>query len=193
MYCCSLLSIFGTITRVLNCASTTGMAFALEHLFCIVVLPHGAGGHKNSPLFTFSSDAGKVVLKIIAFACVLSGLNVLYNVTFFEGFPHYKPAYFKIATNLRKYRCVLFWRVFPTFRGDDSVKTSISDLTALFYPGLRFVNVNKEATHAGVTVSGSRSLRGHDTLPKAVVITLICDRSCRMAPLKLETPFRNHW
>lgn len=136
---------------------------------------------------------GKVVLKIIAFACVLSGLNVLYNVTFFEkDFRTISPHILKLQQTCENTDVYYFGESSnTTFRGDDSVKTSISDLTALFYPGLRFVNVNKEATHAGIYRFWLRSLQGHDTLPKAVVITLNLrsfDAAWRHS--KLETPLQ---
>ena len=37
-----------------------------------------------------------------------------------------------------------------TFHPEDSIKSSISEMTNLFYPGLTITSINKYATHAGI-------------------------------------------
>lgn len=136
---------------------------------------------------------GKTTVKIIGVIALIAGLNFVYNATFFEkDFRTISPHILKLQQTCSKTDVYYFGESSnTTFRENDSVKTPISDLAALFYPGLRFVNINKEATHAGIYRYWLRSLDGYDTLPKAVVITLNLrsfDAAWRHS--KLETPLQ---
>jgi hypothetical protein len=59
-----------------------------------------------------------------------------------------------------------------TFAETDTLQETISQLTAWFFPGLKFTNINKYATHGGIYRVWLQQLRGGTGRPKAVVITL---------------------
>jgi hypothetical protein len=59
-----------------------------------------------------------------------------------------------------------------TYTPEDSIKNSISELTGLFFPGLRVTNINKYATHSGIYKVWLTQMEASDAKPKAAIITL---------------------
>jgi hypothetical protein len=116
----------------------------------------------------------KIVIKLAALALVITGLDLVYNVTFYKkdlnekskeildlenSLPQTDIYYFGESSNV-------------TYAPGDSIKNTISEITNFFYPGLKITNINKYATHSGIYKYWLSRMNSSSRKPKAVILTL---------------------
>jgi hypothetical protein len=137
--------------------------------------------------------ARKILLKCSLLLLVLVMLNWVYRLTFYEEDLREKSAeILDIRNTLHETDIYYFGESSNvTYAESDSVKESISALTARFFPGLRLTNINKYATHAGIYRSWLEAIDAKPGRPAALVVTLNL-RSFDAAWIhsKLETQLR---
>jgi hypothetical protein len=116
----------------------------------------------------------KIGIKILFLLLILTGLNFIYTVTFFEKDLDEKC---KEALEIRQSQEEADLYYFGessnvTYRPGDSIKNSISEITNFFFPFLKVVTINKYATHAGIYKYWIREIDLKKKKPKAIIITL---------------------
>jgi hypothetical protein len=137
--------------------------------------------------------AKKIFIRIVVIVLLFFVLNLVYNILFFE-----RDLYDKCrqGIDIRKSQPATDIYYFAessnfTPKENDSVKSSISELTALFFPSLTMKAINKEASHAGVYRYWLSQFDVKNHPPKAIVVTLNMrsfDAAWRNS--KLETPLQ---
>jgi hypothetical protein len=105
---------------------------------------------------------------------IVTGLNFIYSVTLYQKDLNAKSKEIVELRNTANETDVYYFGESSnvTYDEEDSTKKSISELTASFFPGLRFTNINKNASHAGIYRHWLTELDGSKNKPKAVVVTL---------------------
>ena len=118
--------------------------------------------------------ARKIILRVFALLVIVVTLNFVYTFTFYQKDLREKCAEVLKIRETRASTHIYYFGESSnvTFRETDSTKSSISDLTALFYPGLRLTNINKYATHAGIYKHWIEEIEPPRDKVSAVVITL---------------------
>jgi hypothetical protein len=114
----------------------------------------------------------KIAFKIILLSLVVVVLDVLYAMTRYEKDLDEKSAEVVMIRQTLDTTDVYYFGESSnvTYRNDDSTKKSISGLIAMFFPGLRFTNINKYATHAGIYRHWLTQMKKKK--PKAIIVTL---------------------
>lgn len=118
--------------------------------------------------------AAKITIRLVLLLLIVTGLNFVYVATFYErDLAEYGKEHQLIRSRQPVSDIFYFGESSnATAADDDSVKTSIADLMALFYPSRIVVMVNKEATHAGIYRNWLNSFDLKEKMPAALVITL---------------------
>lgn len=116
----------------------------------------------------------KIVIRIFILLVIFAGLNFLYVHTLYpRDLAEHSKEVLRIQNTSDSTDIYYFGESSnTTFVPEDSTKQSISSLCAQFYPKLRFKNINKEATHAGVYRWWLNEFDKVDTYPSALIITL---------------------
>ena len=122
---------------------------------------------------------------------ILALLNFIYTITFFpKDLAEKSKEFVDIKSTLDTTDIYYFGESSNvTFKPDDSVKNSISELTSFFYPGLRLTNINKFATHCGIYKHWAGQIKSGVGKTQALIITLNLrsfDAAWRHS--RLETP-----
>jgi hypothetical protein len=137
--------------------------------------------------------AKKIIIRLIGLIVIVAGLNLIYNFTLFrkdlmkeceqivdmeEKQPVTDIYYFAESSNF-------------SFRDDDSIKTSISEISNLFFPKLKITAVNQSATHAGIYKYWLNHIDLDNNKPKAIIVTLnLRSFDAGWIHSKLETPLQ---
>ena len=102
---------------------------------------------------------------------ILTGLNFIYTISFYKtDLKEKSPELIQIRETEGKTDVYYFGESSNvSYKKGDSIIESISEITSLFFPTLKFTNVNKYATHAGVYKQWIKQFK---KLPKAVIVTL---------------------
>jgi hypothetical protein len=118
--------------------------------------------------------AKKIFIRITALTLIIAILDVLYNATLFR-----KDLWDMCdqAVELREKQdsTNIFYLAESSnfnFRENDSTKRSIAEITSQFFPGLRLVQLNKSATHAGIYRQWITAMDLNKKKPDALVVTL---------------------
>jgi hypothetical protein len=114
------------------------------------------------------------LINVLLLLLILAGLNWLYTHTFYKKDLEEKAAE---AVRIRQTQEVTDIYYFGessnvSFAETDSVTSSISELTNLFYPSLTITNINKYATHAGIYKEWIKMIDLRKKKPEALIITL---------------------
>jgi hypothetical protein len=137
--------------------------------------------------------AGKLIFKFLALTVVFVLLNLIYAHTLFKDDLKDKYPESLLIKDTQNSTDIYYFGESSnvTYAPRDSIYTSISDLTGLFFPPLKITTINKYATHGGIYKFWLKEITGSNKLPKAIVITLNL-RSFDAAWIysKLETPLR---
>lgn len=116
----------------------------------------------------------KIIIRFILLLLVLTGLNFIYKITFFE---HDLQEKSKEILEIKKTQAKTDIYYFGessnvTFKPGDSTQYSISQLTNFFFPSLRITNINKYATHGGIYKHWIKEIDLKRKRPAAFIITL---------------------
>jgi hypothetical protein len=116
----------------------------------------------------------KIVIKILVLTVILTGLNFIYNVTLYKRDLNEKCEQIVEIRDKQAETDIFYFAESSNFntRETDSIQSSISDLTGMFFPSLRLTAINKPATHAGIYKVWLKNINLNENKPKAVVITL---------------------
>lgn len=134
-----------------------------------------------------------LVIKISLFILLVLGLDFIYTITVFKTLLHEKCEEIVLLREQKKETDVFYFGESSnvTFKEGDSIKSSISELTNLFYPKLKITNVNKYATHAGIYRYWLNEIVTDENKPKAIVVTLnLRSFNATWRHSKLETPLQ---
>jgi len=132
-------------------------------------------------------------IRLFGLFLIIMGADYLYTLVFFERDLNEKSDKIVELRESQKNADVLYFAESSNvnYREDDSVKSSLSELTNLFYPELKIVAVNNVASHAGVFKKWLREIDLQHTKLKAIVVTMNLrsfDAAWRHS--KLETPLQ---
>ena len=115
-----------------------------------------------------------ICIKILLLLVILTGLNFIYTHTFFEKDLSEKSKesleikdsqantdiyYFGESSNI-------------TFKPEDSIKSSISEIAGLFFPALKVKAITKYATHGGIYKHWIKEIDLNKAKSSAVILTL---------------------
>jgi hypothetical protein len=116
----------------------------------------------------------KIAIRVIVLVLIVTGLNFIYSVTLYQKDLNEKSKEIVELRNTVEETDVYYFGESSnvTYHTDDSIKSSISELTALFFPGLKLTNINKYATHTGIYRHWLTELSHAKNKPKAVIVTL---------------------
>lgn len=116
----------------------------------------------------------KILIRIVLLAAIILGLNWIYRITFFEADLELKSKELIALKNSADSTDVYYFGESSntTFVPNDSIKNSISSLASQFFPSLRFRNINKEATHAGIYRAWLKIFEKVKKKPRAIIVTL---------------------
>lgn len=115
----------------------------------------------------------KVIIKLTCLFLILIGLNLLYNHTLFQNDLKSKSPE-ALAIKTQEAPDIYFFGESSnaTYRNTDSIKNSISELTAMFFPALKLNPIVKPATHAGIYKEWIKLIDLKKNKVKALIITL---------------------
>lgn len=135
----------------------------------------------------------KITIRLTLLVVLITLLNLVYNFTFYKkDLKEISPEIVQLNQTQEETDVYYFGESSNiTYKPGDSTQKSISELSALFYPQIRFTNINKYATHAGIYRYWLYQLNTQKKLPEAVIITLNLrsfDAAWRHS--KLETPLQ---
>ncbi len=116
----------------------------------------------------------QISIKVGLLLLMLVVLNGIYNLFFFE------KDMAKVSNEILQARTtqtetdVYYFGESSNFntQEDDSIKSSISEISSYFYPHLRFTSINRPAAHAGIFKYWLREIHPQNGRPKAVIITM---------------------
>lgn len=116
----------------------------------------------------------KIIIRLVLLLLIVTGLNFVYVATFYErDLSEYGKEHKLIRDRQSTSDIYYFGESSNTsYATNDSLKTSIADLMALFYPSRTVLMVNKEATHAGIYRNWLNSFDPDGKKPAALVMTL---------------------
>ena len=116
----------------------------------------------------------KITIRLLLLLLLIAVSNVVYSLFFYKNdFKEYTPQLYALSNTADSADVFYFGESSnTTFVPSDSVSKSISALTAQFFPKLKFININKEATHAGIYKVWLRVFDEKKKYPKAVIVTL---------------------
>lgn len=115
-----------------------------------------------------------VCIKIVLLVLILTGLNFIYTHSLYEKDLREKSVEAMEIKETQQSTDIYYFGESSnvTFAPGDSVQSSISDLTALFFPSLKLTNINKYATHGGIYKDWLKAIDLSGKKPKALVLTL---------------------
>ncbi len=116
----------------------------------------------------------QVLIKIGLLSMLLVALNTIYNQYYFE---RDMEKVSKEILQIRRTQAetdVYYFGESSNFsvEEDDSIKSSISEISNLFYPGLKITTVNQAASHAGIYKYWLREIHPQNGKPRAFIITM---------------------
>ena len=116
----------------------------------------------------------KIGIRIVLLVLIVTGLNFIYAITLHQkDLSEKSKEIVELRTTAEQTDVYYFGESSNvTYHEEDSVKSSISDLTALFFPGLKLTNINKYATHTGVYKHWLNEIGRSEHKPKAIIVTL---------------------
>lgn len=116
----------------------------------------------------------KIGIKLCWLILVCSGLNFVYTYTLYPiDVKKIYPEKLRIQKTQDSADVFYFGESSNvTFKENDSIKNSISELTNFFFPGIHIQPITKYATHAGVYKTWLNEIDLTKKLPKAIVLTL---------------------
>lgn len=135
----------------------------------------------------------KIIIKIAGVVLVLLVLNVIYTRFLYPADLKEKyPESYDII-NTQQLTDIYYFGESSNITYDpaDSVRSTIAELTNLFYPSLKITTINKPATHLGIYKEWLKELDPTKKMPKAVVLTLnVRSFDAAWIHSKLETALR---
>ncbi len=116
----------------------------------------------------------KIVIKVSTLIIILIGLNFIYNFTLYEKDLNEKCEQIVEIRDKQAETDIFYFAESSNFntRETDSIQSTISDLTAMFFPSLNLTAINKPATHAGIYKVWLKNINLEVNKPKAIVVTL---------------------
>jgi hypothetical protein len=116
----------------------------------------------------------KISIKFLILIAVMIGLNFIYNFTFYKKDLSEKCEQIIEVRDKQTSTDIFYFAESSNFnvRDDDSIKNTISEIIAFFYPTLTLTSINKPATHAGIYKHWLKELDVNKKMPKAIVVTL---------------------
>ncbi|MBL7910614.1 MAG: hypothetical protein JNJ41_06145 [Bacteroidia bacterium] len=116
----------------------------------------------------------KIVIKVSTLIIILIGLNFIYNFTLYEKDLNEKCEQIVEIRDKQAETDIFYFAESSNFntRETDSIQSTISDLTAMFFPSLTLTAINKPATHAGIYKVWLKNINLEVNKPKAIVVTL---------------------
>jgi len=115
-----------------------------------------------------------LTIKIILLFVILAGLNFIYTKFFFQKDLLEKSAESLEIKSAQQQTDIYYMAESSNFnnRDDDSLKSSISEMTNLFFPSLNITAINKPASHGGVFRYWLTQIDLKKKTPQAIVVTL---------------------
>jgi hypothetical protein len=135
----------------------------------------------------------EISIRVLALFLLFFGCNFIYNKTLYQYDLKNKSEKILELRESQKHADVLYFAESSNvnFRDNDSLKSSISEITNLFFPKMRLVAVNNVASHGGIYKYWLKELDLKNHRPKAVVVTLnLRSFDATWIHSKLETPLR---
>ncbi len=116
----------------------------------------------------------KILIRVLFIVLILFGLNVIYTKTLFERDLNEKCSEAVDIRTTQQSTDIYYLAESSNFnnREDDSIKSSISEITNLFYPSLKITAINKPASHAGIFKYWLTQLDPHGKSPEAIIVTM---------------------
>lgn len=135
----------------------------------------------------------KIGIRILILVLILTGLNFIYNITFYEKDLKENCEECEDTKRLQPGTDIFYYGESSnvTAAENDSIKTSIADITNLFFPTLRVTTINKSAVHGGIYRYWLNCIDLKKEKPKAIIVTMNL-RSFDAAWIhsRLETPLQ---
>lgn len=105
---------------------------------------------------------------------IIIGLNFIYNFTLYKRDLYQKCEQIIEIRNAQATTDIFYFGESSNFnaRETDSIQSSISEITGLFFPSLKLTTINKPATHAGIYKYWLKEINTNTNKPKAIIMTL---------------------
>ncbi len=118
--------------------------------------------------------AKKIIIKICMLIVIIIGLDLIYNFTLYKRDLNEKCEQIVEVRAKQKETDIFYFGESSNFnvRETDSIKNTISEITAFFYPTLTLTTINKPATHAGIYKEWVKQIDVSEKKPKAIIVTL---------------------
>ncbi|WP_317899712.1 hypothetical protein [Aurantibacillus circumpalustris] len=116
----------------------------------------------------------KIAIKFLMLLLILTGLNFIYNLTLYEKDLNEKSKEVLEIRDSQENTDVYYFGESSnvTFKNDDSLQNSISEMTNFFFPNINITTITKYATHAGIYKHWLRKINVNDRKPSALIVTL---------------------
>jgi len=115
-----------------------------------------------------------IFIKVVLLFLILVGLNLVYTFTFYKKDLADKSKEIIEIQHVQKNTDVYYFGESSniTYSSNDSTKSSISELTNLFFPSIKISAITKYGAHGGIYRHWLNEIDLAEKRPKAIVITL---------------------
>lgn len=105
---------------------------------------------------------------------IIAGLDLVYNFTLYKRDLNEKCEQIVEVKAKQAATDIFYFGESSNFnvRETDSIKNTISEITAFFFPTLTLTTINKPATHAGIYKQWLKQINVNEKKPKAVIVTM---------------------
>lgn len=116
----------------------------------------------------------KIFIKLSLLIVITICLNLVYNFLFYEKDLRERSKEISEIRNKQDATDIFYFGESSnvTFKDNDSIKNSISEMINLFYPSLKLTTITKYATHAGIYKHWLNQINVNKKYPKAIIVTL---------------------
>ncbi|PBQ31613.1 hypothetical protein CNR22_07475 [Sphingobacteriaceae bacterium] len=116
----------------------------------------------------------KIFIKLIFMLLILTGLNVIYTEFFYKKDLEEKSKEMLQIRELQEDSDIYYFGESSnvTYKPGDSIQTSISEITNLFFPKIKITAITKYATHGGIYKYWMKEIDLKKKHPSALIITL---------------------
>lgn len=115
-----------------------------------------------------------ICIKMILLLLLLWGLDIIYTKTLFRKDLEEKSPEVLAIQESQPTTDIYYFAESSNFntRADDSIKTSISEISNLFFPEIKITAINKSASHAGLFKFWLSQIDPNKKMPRAIIVTL---------------------
>ncbi|MBX3165333.1 MAG: hypothetical protein KF900_12735 [Bacteroidetes bacterium] len=116
----------------------------------------------------------KIIIRLIALLVVVILFNFIYYFTLYKRDVAKNCVQVLEVKNKQAETDIFYFGESSNFttKENDSIQQSISEITNLFFPQLKFTSINQPASHAGIYKAWLTQINLNERKPKAIIVTL---------------------